>query len=292
MRHITQIILFICMLLTATVCFAEGPQETDIPGSDTRMDDEFSSCIRKCYQYYPDRAAPETRTDCRNSAEFIEDVTMPDGTVIGPGEAFYKVWRLKNTGTCTWDRSYRVVSTGELHMGGTQSAFLDTVVKPGETAFIGMEMTSPVIYGEFKSEYMLEDGNGNRFGITGTRTGKEMPFWLKLSVIDPSACSIVRVSPYSVWRYSDFDSVFRIKNNSGYTWKTDEVDVRVTNGAEFLKYPDKVLIDLPEDVQPGEAGTVIFDMIAPEFEGDSEVTIQLLRENEVICTVTNRITFQ
>lgn len=292
MRHITKIILLICTLLTAPVCFAEGPQETYVPASDTRMDDDFSSCIRKCCQYYPHRAAPEPRTDCTNSAEFIEDVTMPDGTVIEPGEAFYKVWRLKNTGTCTWDRSYRVVSTGELHMGGPQSANLDAVVKPGETALIGMEMTSPVIYGEFKSEYMLEDGNGNRFGITGTRTGKEMPFWLKLSVTDPSACSIVRVFPYSVWRYSDFDSVFRIKNNSEYTWKTDEVDVRVINGSEFLKYPDKVLIDLPEDVKPGEAGTVIFDMIAPEFEGDSEVTIQLLRENEVICTVTNRITFQ
>ena len=32
-------------------------------------------------------------------------------------------------------------------------------------------------------------------------------------------------------------------------------------------------------------------MIAPDFQGDSEITIQLLKEQEVICTVTNRITF-
>ena len=118
-----------------------------------------------------------------------------------------------------------------------------------------------------------------------------MPFWLKLTVNDPSGCSIVRVSPYAVWRFSDFDSVFRIKNNSDEKWNAEEIDVRIISGADYLKYPDKVLIDLPESVKPGEAGTIIFDMLAPDFKGDSEITIQLLKENDVICTATNKITF-
>ena len=67
--------------------------------------------------------------------------------------------------------------------------------------------------------------------------------------------------------------------------------MRIISGADYLKYPDKVLIDLPESVKPGEAGTIIFDMLAPDFQGDSEITIQLLKENEVVCTATNKITF-
>ena len=35
-------------------------------------------------------------------AQFIADVTVPDGTNFAPGTAFKKTWRLKNIGTCAW----------------------------------------------------------------------------------------------------------------------------------------------------------------------------------------------
>ena len=39
-------------------------------------------------------------------AQFVADVTVPDGTTYAPGAAFTKTWRLKNIGTCTWSTSY------------------------------------------------------------------------------------------------------------------------------------------------------------------------------------------
>ena len=36
-------------------------------------------------------------------AQFIADVTVPDGTNFAPGTAFKKTWRLKNIGTCAWN---------------------------------------------------------------------------------------------------------------------------------------------------------------------------------------------
>lgn len=42
-------------------------------------------------------------------AQFITDVTVPDGTKYEPGETFEKTWRLKNIGTCTWTISYSLV---------------------------------------------------------------------------------------------------------------------------------------------------------------------------------------
>lgn len=280
-------VIFLTFLVPAS-CL--GRDSEALPQAAEPEDGCIQMCVSKCLE----DSQKETDTEivkCMNNAEFIEDVTVPDGTVMSPGEHFRKVWRLKNTGTCIWDRSYRVVSSGNFHMGGQQSAYMEKKTEPGETADITMNLTAPVIYGSFESEYMLEDGAGNRFGITGTTTKKEMPFWLKLTVNDPADCSIVRVSPYAVWRFSDFDSVFRIKNNSEDEWKTEEIDVRIISGADYLKYPDKVLIDLPESVKPGEAGTIIFDMFAPDFQGDSEITIQLLKDNVVICTATNKITF-
>ena len=288
--------VLICMFIFPISC--SGRDALDVsalaPVNDSvsmkQEDSDLQICVSKCVQSLRNKSEPQN-SKCVNSAEFIEDVTVPDGTVLSPGEHFRKVWRLKNTGTCTWSRSYKVVSSGMFHMGGSQYAYLADTVEPGETADISMNLIAPVIYGNFESEYMLEDDNGIRFGITGTRTKKEMPFWLKVTVTNPSDCSVVRVSPYAVWRFSDFDAVFRIKNNSDAVWNTDEIDVRIISGADYLKYPERGLIDLPESVKPGEAGTIIFDMIAPDFQGDSEITIQLLKEQEVICTVTNRITF-
>ena len=37
-----------------------------------------------------------------NWAQFVADVTVPDGTSYAPSTAFKKTWRLKNIGTCIW----------------------------------------------------------------------------------------------------------------------------------------------------------------------------------------------
>jgi len=54
-------------------------------------------------------------------AQFISDVTVPDGTTFAPGAAFNKTWRLKNVGTCTWTTSYSLVFDSGEKMGGPDS---------------------------------------------------------------------------------------------------------------------------------------------------------------------------
>jgi hypothetical protein len=41
-------------------------------------------------------------SSCTNTAAFVQDVTVPDGTNWAPGQAFNKIWQVRNTGTCTW----------------------------------------------------------------------------------------------------------------------------------------------------------------------------------------------
>ena len=39
---------------------------------------------------------------CTYRATFLGDVTIPDNTLISPGQPFRKTWRLRNDGTCAW----------------------------------------------------------------------------------------------------------------------------------------------------------------------------------------------
>ena len=51
--------------------------------------------------------------DCNNNA-FEGDITIPDGTIMKPGEDFQKIWKIRNTGSCTWDDGFTLV-----YIGGT-----------------------------------------------------------------------------------------------------------------------------------------------------------------------------
>jgi hypothetical protein len=63
-----------------------------------------------------------TTEGCTNAAAFVTDVTIPDGTTVGRGTMFTKTWRLRNTGTCTWDSNYTLSKvSGD-----------STIVQPGQ----------------------------------------------------------------------------------------------------------------------------------------------------------------
>ena len=72
----------------------------------------------------PDLRSSTTPTkDLCNQAEFLDDVTIPDGTVLSPGEIFFKIWRLKNIGTCPWlSYEYNLIFSYGDQMSGPDSA--------------------------------------------------------------------------------------------------------------------------------------------------------------------------
>ncbi|MDX1438190.1 MAG: NBR1-Ig-like domain-containing protein, partial [Anaerolineales bacterium] len=51
-------------------------------------------------------AAPDP--DCMPRAAYYGDVTIPDNTVMEPGEQFVKTWRIRNEGTCSWGPGYEI----------------------------------------------------------------------------------------------------------------------------------------------------------------------------------------
>ncbi len=116
----------------------------------------------------PGAAATVALGDACHNNEFEGDITIPDGTILKPGENFQKVWKIRNTGTCTWDEGYTLV-----YIGGT-TPNLDPYdfkfkknsdfVASGEAINIGINLTTPCKPGEYNGTWRMRDDQGNYFG--------------------------------------------------------------------------------------------------------------------------------
>jgi len=109
----------------------------------------------------PPTSAPPTQT-C-DVAQFVDDVTIPDGTSLKPNETFTKTWRLKNAGTCTWTSSYAVVFSSGDSMNGPSTQALAGNVNPGQTVDISVDLTAPAANGNYKGFWKLRNAAGVHF---------------------------------------------------------------------------------------------------------------------------------
>lgn len=98
-------------------------------------------------------------------AEFVRDVTIPDGSFISPGKTFMKTWRIRNAGTCTWTKDFYLIYVSGTAMTSVQAIRLPHAVAPGKTVDISVSMTAPTSSGAFQSNWMLRSANGQIFGV-------------------------------------------------------------------------------------------------------------------------------
>ncbi len=116
--------------------------------------------------------------DC-DRAIFVDDISVPDGSLFGPGETFIKTWRLRNDGDCTWTTDYRVVFVDGDRMSAPVSFALPRSVAPDQTIDIGIRLRAPIEVGSYRGSFKLENDAGILFGIG---KGKADPFWLEIKV--------------------------------------------------------------------------------------------------------------
>ena len=122
-------------------------------------------------------------------AQFVSDVTVPDGAKYEPGATFKKTWRLKNIGTCTWTTSYSLVFDSGAQMGAPASIKFPSEVKPGATIDISADMTAPSAAGHYRGYWKFKNASGVLFGIGYTAN---RPWWVDINVTStPPSGSIV-----------------------------------------------------------------------------------------------------
>ncbi len=117
-----------------------------------------------------------------NQATFVTDVTVKDGTQMSKGEDFTKTWRIRNSGTCTWDDDYTVVYEGGTNLASKSSFALPKEVKPGETVDISIAMEAPDENGTYRSEWVIRSDSGSEFGVNGSGGSAGVPFFALIRV--------------------------------------------------------------------------------------------------------------
>ena len=123
-------------------------------------------------------------TQICDNAQFISE-TIPDGTIEPPGAALVKKWQLKNIGSCTWTSSYAIVFLNGDAMGAPSVVSMGQNVAPGETISMAVNMQAPAAPGNYTGNWTLRNASGVLFGL-GKSDG---PFWIKISVVAPTATS-------------------------------------------------------------------------------------------------------
>jgi len=151
------------MALTQT-----APTQTPIPPTSTPVPATSTPV--------PPTATPVSYCDWLT---FVKDVTVPDGTILLPGERFTKTWRITNRGTCTWTPDYMLVFTSGEQMGGTSAVRLPGYVSPGQSIDISITLTAPNAKGRYTGYWMLRNPAGTLFGY-GDKANKA--FYVEIRV--------------------------------------------------------------------------------------------------------------
>jgi Ig-like domain from next to BRCA1 gene len=107
--------------------------------------------------------SPVPTLPCTNDARFVEDLTVPDGTVVSPGVELDKRWSVLNAGTCDWNAGYRLVRVGTSAIEGSAELALFPA-RAGATAEWQVEVRTPSEPGEYLARWRARAPDGTLFG--------------------------------------------------------------------------------------------------------------------------------
>jgi hypothetical protein len=160
---------------TATPTVEEEPDDetADEDGGDDTGEDNTTVLATNTPTATPD--GDEDEDDSTNKAKFVTDVTIPDGSEFEPGEKITKTWRVQNVGDTTWTTEYTIVFKEGERLGAPVSIPMPKEVKPDEMIDLSIEFTVPSVEGEYRSDWMFKNADGEEFG---TGEGYKFPIYL------------------------------------------------------------------------------------------------------------------
>lgn len=100
---------------------------------------------------------------CEDNLEFVEDVTIPDGTRFAPNASIEKIWLVRNSGTCNWESGYtfQFISSPNLGANPEQALF---PARSGTEIEIRVDFIAPGAPGNYISKWQAFNPAGEPFG--------------------------------------------------------------------------------------------------------------------------------
>jgi hypothetical protein len=126
---------------------------------------------------------------CTYKAVFVDDVTIPDNSVIPAGQAFVKTWRVRNEGTCIWGPTghnlHALAFTSGEQMGAPVEVPLPAEVRPGDTVDVSVTMQAPTAAGRYTSNWLFRvDGDPAGVNWVGVGDKRSDPLFVIIRVED------------------------------------------------------------------------------------------------------------
>jgi hypothetical protein len=118
---------------------------------------------------------PTVTPACLDQLKYLEDLTIPDGMLVAPGEILDKRWRVANDGTCNWDQRYRMRLISGIEMGATPEQALYPA-RGGTEFIVRILFTAPLEMGQYRSAWQAYTPYDEPFGD---------PFYIEVVVGEP-----------------------------------------------------------------------------------------------------------
>ena len=177
-------LFFLCILLTGfslscnappaadlTATARPGSQITPSPASPLLATPALSPSATLFRLASPSPTASPTPADrppsatpaCQDGLRYLADVTVPDGTIVAPGESIDKQWQVENSGSCNWNEDYRLrrISGPSLDAPDEQALY---PARSGTQAVIGLLLVAPNEPGTYRSAWQAYTPQGTPFG--------------------------------------------------------------------------------------------------------------------------------
>lgn len=106
-------------------------------------------------------------------SEWIADITIPDGTLMSPGQTFTKVWRIRNAGTVDWKGRYlkRIGALGGVGQVSTPLLTPIADTPAGQEADIAVSCKAHILAGSSVAHFKMSDQAGHLYFPTSSPAG-------------------------------------------------------------------------------------------------------------------------
>lgn len=161
MRKITMstVVLFIVITFWLTGCDRIANQPTQTP----YIPPTLAASQTPRLPPLPTAPVASPTQACTNHLRFIEDMSIPDGTVVEPESRLDKRWLVENSGTCNWDQHYQLRLSSGPEMGSPPIQALYPA-RSGTQLVIRIVYTAPQEPGIYRSAWQAYTPDDQPFG--------------------------------------------------------------------------------------------------------------------------------
>jgi ABC-type amino acid transport substrate-binding protein len=131
-----------------------------------------------------------TPAGCVDGMQFISDLSFSDGNGtfypdVNPNQSFQKGWRIRNTGTCTWNSTYSLRFVSGTQMNGQNTAVQGNVA-PGQNYDMWINLVAPSQPGQYQGIWQMFNGRNFAFG---------QRIWVMVEVVGPTSVPPTKAPP-------------------------------------------------------------------------------------------------